>query len=329
MKTLYILIAIIGLVACTSKQDKGKEVVKPKTLLQELNESIEKNPMDPSLYITRAKNYRSHKDYTSAILDLQRVLELDSLNTDAYLELALLHFEQNKTKETNDFLNTLLAIDSMHIEANLKKAELELYIGDYQSTINLVNRVLKQEITNEKGYYMKAMAYKLGGDTVLAISNFQTTVEQDPDHYNAFIQLGLIFLAKNDPVCLNYFDNALAIQPASTEALYAVGLYFQNNNDSEKAKEVYEKILATKASHTDAIYNLGYLALNFDKEYEKARAYFQDGLRFVPKDSRFRYMEGLTYELEGNKEKAHEIYNSVLLNNSAYQLAIDGYERTK
>ena len=326
MRNILVLFAVLIFIGC---KEETPEVKKPKTALQLLNESIEKDPNNKDLFIDRAKNYLSHKDYQSAEADANKALALDSTATEAYLLLANLYFEQNKTANTNAYLNQLLKVDSMHIDGNLKKAELELYVGNYQETIRLVNRVLRQEITNEKGYYMKAMAFKLAGDTTLAISNFQTTVEQDPDHYNAFVQLVLLFMAKKDPLCLNYFDNALAIKPNSPEVLYAVGMYFQESGDTEKAKEVYNQLLSVNAGHTDSYYNLGYIALNYDKDYPTARSHFQEGLKFLPEDSRFKYMEGLTYELEGETEKANAIYNSILLKNAGFGLAKDGYNRTK
>ena len=82
---------------------------------------------------------------------------------------------------------------------------------------------------------MKGFNLKEKGDTSAAIKTFQKAVENNPQYFEAFMQLGMLMQAQNNKLALNYFNNALKIKPNSEEALYGRGLWYQDHNDFNKA----------------------------------------------------------------------------------------------
>ena len=65
-----------------------------------------------------------------------------------------------------------------------------------------------------KAYYFKGLNFKEIGDFEKAISQFQTTVEQDPYHIDAYEQLAFVYAYLDNPLAELYFDNALAVDSA-------------------------------------------------------------------------------------------------------------------
>lgn len=64
---------------------------------------------------------------------------------------------------------------------------------------------------------------------------------------------------------MQYYNNALRLQPNSTEALYNRGLLFQNMGELDKALEDYNSILKIDNRYADAHYNMGYIDLAYKK----------------------------------------------------------------
>jgi len=121
--------------------------------------------------------YKNHLD--SSILCYRRVIGLDSTRVDAYLELAIVYFNEaielvNKLDVDAD-LYELIAIDE-------RKAELALL------SIPLLKRVLKLEPENAKSIYSLAACYKLITLEEEANKYLELLKEVDLEYYNEIYQ---------------------------------------------------------------------------------------------------------------------------------------------
>src|SRR6185369_1058886 len=148
-----------------------------------------------------------------------------------------------------------------NVDAMLKLAELYFYVKKYDKSIEYINMALKINKYNAKAYFMKGMNYKEIKDTAKAISSMQTAVEQDQTYYNAYMQLGILNAAQKNPLAVQYYKNALRIQPNSTEAWYDIGKYYQDVMDWTQASEAYATLLKIDPKYKNAFYNLGVINL--------------------------------------------------------------------
>jgi tetratricopeptide (TPR) repeat protein len=209
-------------------------------------------------------------------------------------------------------LNKAIEIDPKNISAYTKLAELNLYIKDYNACLKAADDVLKIDVYNPRAYFIKGMAFKEVGDSAKAVSSFQTVVEQDPEYYNAYIQLGLLYSAIKNPLALDYLNNALNLQPQSIEAYYAIGMFFQETGNVNKAIEAYNTILKIDSTYNDAHYNLGYIAMVIQNDMANAIKHFSDNIKFHPKNYEAFYMRGLCYERMKDKASAERDYRMAL-----------------
>jgi tetratricopeptide (TPR) repeat protein len=288
--------------------------------LKAINAEILSNPNDPELYHKRAKYHLGNKSFEEGIADMGRAINIDSTKADYFMTLSDLKFAVNSSGEAKAALEKCVALDPKNTEAILKLAELYLYVGKNDKSIEFINQALKIDQYIAKAYFMKGMNYKDLKDTAKAISSMQTAVEQDQQYYNAYMQLGILCAAKSNKLAVDYYKNAIRIQPKSSEAWYALGKYYQDVRDWNNATGTY-KTLLTFDNNKNALYNLGVIHLVGSKEYNKALEFFTGAINVDPKYAEAYHGRGVCYEAMGEKKKAMSEYQACLAINPQYTAA--------
>ncbi|MCX6295370.1 MAG: hypothetical protein NTX97_04760, partial [Bacteroidetes bacterium] len=198
--------------------DSSKTKV-PEALLK-LNEQIKSNPKDADLYHARAKYYLNEKKFDLGFDDMRKAMTIDSSKAEYFITLSDLYFVTNQTANSKASLEKCIKLDDKNVNAILKLAELYFYVKKHDKCFEYINMALKIDKYNSKAYFMKGMNYKELKDTAKAISSMQTAVEQDQSFYNAYMQLGILNAGQRNPVAVDYYKNAMRIQPNSAEAWY-------------------------------------------------------------------------------------------------------------
>lgn len=286
-----------------------------------INRTLVKNPRDTAALYARANHYLARKNLDSALLDMQALLQLDSTNAAYYITLGDIYLFGNRTRYTRQAFEKAIQLSPASEEAHMKLAELFLYVEMHQESLNELNEVLRINKHHPKAYYMKGMVYKEGKDTALAISSFLTTTEQDPEYALAYEQLGLIYAARRDPRALDFYRNALRINPKNTLVQYNIGLFYQENGEPDKAIELYKELLVTDPSYAYAHYNIGYIFYELKKKPAEALPHFEQALNAKPDYAEARYMTGLCKEDLGKRNEAIADYRASLQLNPELELA--------
>jgi tetratricopeptide (TPR) repeat protein len=300
------------------------------SVLVSFNEQIKNNPKDASLYFGRAKHFfEKRKDVDGAMSDMARVFLLDSTKTEYYVYLSDLYLTKGLFPEVKSTLETGLVRDEENIDARMKLAEMHLYLREHKECLSNLDRVLRKDRYNAKAYFIKGMAFKEVGDTAKAVSSFHTTVEQDPDYFHAYMQLGLLYSLKNNKIALDYLNSAIKIKPTSIEAWYAAGKFCQDNGMIEKAKEAYHNILEIDPEYKHAHYNLGFIHSEYMSDYKMAIQHFSNAIQYAPDFHEAHYMRGFAYERLGDKKNAAINYTKSLQVEPDYTLAAIGLGRVK
>lgn len=298
--------------SCKQKSTQPEEkVAEKKDELIVLNDQIKEKPQ-ADLYFKRAQLFAQRKVLTQALEDMNRAVALDSSRTDYYMFMADLSFRTLQIQNSVKQFEKVIALDPKNIEANLKLSEIYLYTKGYQQCLHYADEALKINKNKAKAYFLKGFAFKEMGDTVHAISSFQTVVEVEPENYDAYIQLGNIQAARRNKSALLYYNNALRLSPKSIEALYDRGLMYQNMGELESAKADYKAILAIDPADADANHNLGFIALVYEKDYKTAVTYLSNAIRTNDQFVEAIYNRGLAYEFLGDKEAAMKDFNAAV-----------------
>jgi tetratricopeptide (TPR) repeat protein len=326
----FLFLMLLALASCQPKKEEQKKVALPKdSTLELLNARISGNPKNPALYAKRADIWLNKGKSQLAFDDILTAVRLDSMNYDYQFKLSEISFLAGKSRQTKQALEKCLQLKPDDANARLKLAELYIYVKEYKKSLALLKEVTDADKLNAKAYFLKGLSFKLAGDTSAAISSFQRTVEIDQEYYHAYMQLGILFGAKHNPVALDYYNNALNLNPQSTEALYAKSLFYQDHGDIKSAVAGYNMLLQVDTANYFTYFNLGYISFNVEKDYRKATVMFSKALKFNPAYAEAYYMRGLSFEQLGEFAKSIRDYTEAIKIAPGYDLAVAGLQRVE
>lgn len=291
--------------------------------LKTVNAQIIENHNDAGLYNERAKIYLSHKQLIDAINDAKRSIRLDSNKAEFYITEADVFFAANETKNCKDVLEKVAVKFPTNTEGLLKLGELYYFVKQYENAFTKINQALKINENSAKAYFLKGEIYKEMGDTSKSVSSYETAIEQDNKHYNAFFNLGLIYSAHQNPIAFEYYDNALSVKPNSIEVLYAKAKLLQDLKKIPEAIALYEALLKIDASHASSLYNLGAIELEQHKDANKAMSYFAKAIEVKPKYAEAYFARGVCYQELKDNNNAKADFNMCLQLKPNFQPAVE------
>ncbi len=297
-----LLVSCGGMGGVKETKTADSSAVKTSDDLQKLNAQLLAGPNNAELYYNRARYYLNSKNYELGLADMQRALKIDSTKSKYFLTLSDFYFVINKTGSAKTALEKSIKLDDKNVDAMLKLAELYLYVRKNEQSMKYINMALKVNQYNAEAYFMKGMNYKDLKDTARAISSMQTAVEQDQKYYQAYIQLGIFSSARKNPLAVQYYKNAIKIQPKSSEAWYNLGKFYQDIGDWNNALGTYTALIQIEPANKNANYNMGVIYLLRLKKYDTAINHFTAAIKIDPKYVEAYFGRGLSYQSGSGKD---------------------------
>lgn len=296
-----------------------------------LTKDIKTNPDNMSLRVARCEAYSAEGLLKEAESEARLIYEKDKTNWKAARLLAWTYLENNKSKPAIKVLEQALEIHPDTILLLLVHSEMNLLVKHYDEALISSEKVLKLSPLNVEGLFMRGQVLKYMGDTLNAIGNFQTAVEQDADHIDAYMQLGDIFSANKEKIAVQYYDNALRIDSTSYEALKGkAAFYHQNytkdNGFLEKTKEAYERLIYHHPQEANGSYDYALFFLE-EEDYEQALHFMGIATQYDPTFGDAYYYQGFALEKMGKTEAAITAYTNAVNNNNRFERGEDALKR--
>jgi tetratricopeptide (TPR) repeat protein len=331
IKFIFFFVAIILLSSCsTNETPKETEVKKNDSLLNKINspelkainQSLLNDPNNDSLYNQRARIYIGLKQFEEAMGDVGRAMKIDSTKAKYYVTLADVYFASNKTRLAKETLEITVKKFPSNTEALLKLAELYYLVRQYENAITNINKALKIDENMANAYFLKGSVFKEMGDTAKAISSLQTAIEQDNKFFDAYLDIGILYATRKNPIAFEYFNNALRINPNSENAVFAKAKLLQDLNKIDESITLYKEILVRNKDNSDALYNLGAISLEKKKNPKEAVDYFSKAIAVDPKFTNAYLGRGASFEALKDLDNAKADYNMCLQITPNYEPAI-------
>lgn len=291
--------------------------------LKAMNQKILQDPNNADLYHERAKIYLALKQNEDAVSDAKRAIRIDSTKVEYYLTEADIFFAANETRNSKEALELIVKKFPNNTEGLLKLGELYYLVKQYDNAFAKINDALKINVNLAKAYYLKGSIYKETGDTAKAISSLETAIEQDNKNYGAFLDLGLIYGARRNTIAFEYFENAISLNPARTDGLYAKAKLLQDLNKTDEAVTIYNQILKADSLHEFSLYNIGAIELDVKKDIKAALAHFTKAINANPKYAEAYFARGVCYQELKDRNNAFADYSMCLQLKPNYEPAVE------
>ncbi|MCF8332399.1 MAG: tetratricopeptide repeat protein [Bacteroidales bacterium] len=328
---LVMLISVISLSACKQGQNKNKNKKALDTTqlskIEKLNQDIKQYPNNDSLFHQRSKYFLASGNINKALSDINKAIEMGGKQSKYLITLSDIYFTMPQPQKTEQTLQTILIDNPEHVEALFKLAQFYFYQEEYNKAFGFLNRALENAPNDHRIYFLSGMINKDRDEPEKAERDFHRATESNPQFYEAWIQLGLLAAKEKDSIAVNYYQNALDVRPESEEALYNIGIFYQEQGNIQKAIKTYNQLLDVNPENEKAYYNLGYIHLTITHNYTKAEQYFRQALDVNPSNINTVYNLGLSLEQQRKYEEARKLYRETLEMQDNYKLGIQGMNR--
>jgi tetratricopeptide (TPR) repeat protein len=323
---VWVIGAFCLLFSCTNKVKEERYASMPKEL-SDIYRKIDKHPSDPLLYFELSDYYLNINRLDSALNIAFSAIRLDSTNSSFYVKLSDIYFAMANTDATEEILEKAIALNNKNNEAYLKLAELHFLLKHYDLAQTNIKKSIEFQTHNPKAYFISAWIFRELGDTLAAIRNYLIAAEQNPDYFDAYMELGILHHYKHNPLAINYYNNALNVKPNNIQALYNMAMFYQETSNYEKALEKYRMILQLEPQNKYALHNMGWVYLMGEEKYEEAVVFFTKAIELDTTYAVAVFNRGLCFENLKQYDNARQDYMYSLRLQNNYSLAIEGLNR--
>ncbi|MBL4586983.1 MAG: tetratricopeptide repeat protein [Flavobacteriales bacterium] len=309
-------------------EELAVEAVSPEIArLDSLTDLLERAPSDAQLLNERAKVFLDLGQLDLAIADVGRALLLDSTQADFFLTISDVYFRSDKPKQCLTALKKAHQLQPENSEPLYRLAQFQLYLQNHRKSIDYANDMLKIDAQDDRPFMIKGLCYKELGDTAKAIHNYLEAVTENPDNYDAYTELGKLHWALGDPLAEQYLKSALSIRTDAIDALYALGMFYQDADRLNDALKTYTRILEIDSTFRSAYFNMGYIQYQYLQLYSEALVNFDKAVKIDPQYFQAIYMRGLCYEAKGDVMNAKREYGYAIEVKPNYAKAAEGLNR--
>ncbi len=183
----------------------------------------ELNPKVPQVYLNLADLYYRLRDFDSGIqLIAQGIYEFadqGSVNLPLRHYLARFYMEDSKLDLAIDELEKILEEQPENYDAYYDLGRVHLELGNYGLAAENFENILEYKNENEWVYYSLGEAYEADNEVDKAISNYLKAIMYNEGFKPAYKKLGILFLARGEHEdAIEYFEDYLKMDLPKEEA---------------------------------------------------------------------------------------------------------------
>lgn len=204
------------------------------------------NP-DPNSYFNRGNSKFSLQDYEGAKLDYEHAFKLDPEFYDALYNLALTKYFLEDYQGSITDINTLIKVAPKHSELYLHRANAYIKLKKYEFAMtDFTTAILINPNTNT--YYSRGLALLQINYFEAAKNDFDKSITIDTNNVSAHFYRGAAHLLLGKyKEAISDFTTTLNNNPLDYEALLGLALTYYKLNDLKNAKLNLEKVRSVLA----------------------------------------------------------------------------------
>jgi len=319
-----LILTTFFLVSCKNNKDKYKDLPKP---LAELCMKIDKDPDNAELYYKRAQYYYQNGFVDEGFKDASQAVKLDSKNALYQILISDFYFAKRETDLAEESLQKAIQLDPKNNDARLKLAELYYHLEMPTECNATLDEALKLKNFNPTAHLIRAFLLKEANDTIGMLRMLQLVIDQNPKEKKAYLELGYYYQERLNPIAIQYYQNALRIDPKDKEINYNLAKLYQDLKELDAAIQQYNTLLTIDPKNVFAYNNIGYINMYYYDKYDEAIAYFTKAIDI---DSTFLNAicnRGVAFELSKNYVNARKDFQYCKQLDPSFEPAILGLNR--
>ena len=129
-------------------------------------------------------------NYEGAEVELNKAVELNPKNSQAFFYLAEVSFIQHEDKKAMENYNRAIALDSTSSKAYKGRGRVKAKLEDYYGSIDDFTKAIKLNKQFSDAYFNRALSYLFLKDYKSAIADFSEVIKMNSKDYQAYAQRG-------------------------------------------------------------------------------------------------------------------------------------------
>jgi tetratricopeptide (TPR) repeat protein len=234
----------------------------------------EDDPSAPPLDLTQAEAFIEKQNYGAAESLLQKVVERDAMNYEAWFDLG--------------FVENALGKLEASIDAYRKSVSAKPDV--FESNLNLGLQLAKSGSLEAEGFLRVA-------------TKLDPAKHPADGQYRAWLALGDVLKKSNAEEALSAYHEASALQPKEAEPHLAAGVILEEESKAGEAEQEYKRAMALDPGGTDAATALANLYMR-GRRFPEAEDYLRKLLAGHAPEARVEVQLGRVLAAEGKNDEA-------------------------
>ena len=237
------------------------------------------------------------------------------LSAEDYYNKGLAFFEQSNYSEAINNYKKAIELDPTYIQAYLDMSDACFYQRKYEEAIANYDAVIELEPANAYAYYSKGVMLYFLFKYDEAIKMYDEAIKIDPDYGDAYQSKGnSLFSLERYSEAMECYDKALKLNPFDADIIEALGDTYYLQELYEKAIEYYDLAIYYNTSNKFVYIYKGCSLYHLSK-YDEAIKALELGLEKLPDDAIANYYMSLSLVKTGNtKDYCPYLKKAVSLN---------------
>jgi tetratricopeptide (TPR) repeat protein len=204
-------------------------------------------------FVESGDRYAANNQLREAALEYRNALEQQPSSTEAHYKLGVTYEKLGDVEDAQRAFARVTELDEGYPDADLRVALRLLELPRFDDARRLAQRVLAREPRNVRALVVLARAMEGLGDTALAAKHLNEALKIDPRSSEAHVARGLLeFRNGNQQRARDTLRTAVDYGPKSIEALQALGTVLWKAGEVPAAEEAFQKALAVSGDKASA-----------------------------------------------------------------------------
>jgi tetratricopeptide (TPR) repeat protein len=215
-------------------------------------------------HIEAAAAYYADGDYDKAIVELEKIIELEPDNADAYTNLALSYFRNGDYENAAAAWTDVINFEPDKANAYFERGMSYFNLKKYEQAIDDFTQAIDLDPTNADAYRVRGKSHAFMENYEQAIADFTQTIELDPTSDEAYLNraVSTAKIGKSESDLANIIaDCGMALQISENpdirqQAQNMLETFLENSDDpvlrQQAADALQGKVATSDASETGA-----------------------------------------------------------------------------